>query len=61
MSLRAVGEGHISSIEFRTGTLGPAGAVRLDAPGKFAQCGNYSPGPYSRQLFHAKLAERGLR
>jgi hypothetical protein len=40
MSLRAVGEGHISSIEFRTGTLGPAGAVRLDAPGKFAQCGN---------------------
>jgi predicted GH43/DUF377 family glycosyl hydrolase len=59
MSLRAVGEGHISSIEFRTGTLGPAGAVRLDAPGKFAECGNYSPGPYSRELFHAKLAERG--
>ena len=59
MSLRAVGEGHISSIEFRTGTVGPAGAVRLDAPGKFPECGNYSPGPYSRELFHAKLAERG--
>jgi predicted GH43/DUF377 family glycosyl hydrolase len=59
MSLRAVGEGHISSIEFRTGTLGPAGAVRLDAPGKFPECGNHSLGPYSRALFHAKLAERG--
>jgi predicted GH43/DUF377 family glycosyl hydrolase len=59
MSLRAVGEGHISSIEFRTGTAGPAGAVRLDAPGNFPECGRYSPGPYSRQLFHAKLAEQG--
>lgn len=59
MSLRAVGEGHISSIEFRTGTVGPAGAVRLDGPGKFRECGQHSPGPYSRDLFHAKLAERG--
>ena len=59
MSLRAVGEGHISSIEFRTGIIGPAGAVRLDAAGKFPECGQYSPGPYSRDLFHAKLAERG--
>jgi predicted GH43/DUF377 family glycosyl hydrolase len=59
MSLRAVGEGHISSIEFRTGTVDAAGAVRLVRPGKFPECGRYSPGPYSRQLFHAKLAERG--
>ncbi len=59
MSLRAVGEGHISSIEFRTGTVDPDGTVRLDGPGKFPECGHYSPGPYSRQLFHAKLAERG--
>ena len=59
MSLRAVGEGHISSIEFRTGTVDAAGAVRLDGPGKFPECGRYSPGPYSRHLFHAKLAERG--
>jgi len=59
MSLRAVGEGHVSSIEFRTGTVGPAGTVHLDAPGKFLECGQHSPGPYSRHLFHAKLAERG--
>ena len=59
MSLRAVGEGHISSIEFRTGTVDRVGGVRLDAPGKFPECGHYSPGPYSRHLFHAKLAERG--
>jgi predicted GH43/DUF377 family glycosyl hydrolase len=59
MSLRAVGEGHISSIEFRTGTVDAAGGVRLDDPGTFLGCGQHSPGPYNRQLFHAKLAERG--
>ena len=59
MSLRAAGEGHISSIEFRTGIVGADGAVCLDAPGKFRECGRHSPGPYRRQLFHAKLAERG--
>ena len=59
MSLRAVSEGHISSIEFRTGTVDTAGEVRLDDPGKFLGHGHYSPGPYTKRIFHAKLAERG--
>jgi predicted GH43/DUF377 family glycosyl hydrolase len=59
MSLRAVGEGHISSIEFRTGTIDAAGEVYLDDPGPFVGRGQHSPGPYTRSLFHAKLAERG--
>ena len=59
MSLRAVGEGHLSSIEFRTGTVDAAGEVRLDDPGKFLGQGHHSPGPYAKSLFHAKLAERG--
>jgi predicted GH43/DUF377 family glycosyl hydrolase len=59
MSLRAVGEGHVSSIEFRTGVVAAAGDVRLDDPGAFLDCGHHSPGPYERRLFHAKLAEHG--
>ncbi len=59
MSLRAVGEGHISSIEFRTGTVDAAGEVRLDDQGKLLGYGHHSPGPYTKRLFHAKLAERG--
>ena len=59
MSLRAVSEGHISSIEFRTGTVDMAGEVRLDHPGKFLGHGHYSSGPYTKRIFHAKLAERG--
>jgi predicted GH43/DUF377 family glycosyl hydrolase len=39
MSLRATGEGHISSIVFRGGVIDETGQVRLDAPG-----------PYSRPL-----------
>jgi predicted GH43/DUF377 family glycosyl hydrolase len=59
MSLRAVGEGHVSSIEFRTGVVDAAGEVGLDKPGKFLGYGHYSPGPFTKSLFHAKLAERG--
>ena len=36
MSLRACGEGHISSIEFRTGTVDAAHSVVVDAPTRFA-------------------------
>jgi predicted GH43/DUF377 family glycosyl hydrolase len=59
MSLRAVGEGHISSIEFRTGIIDGAGGAHLDGPGTFLERGRVSPGPYQRRLFHAKLAEHG--
>lgn len=36
MSLRACGEGHISSIEFRTGTVGANHDVVIDPPTRFA-------------------------
>ena len=33
LSLRGVGEGHVSSVTFRTGICGPDGAVTVDPPG----------------------------
>ena len=36
MSVRAVGEGHISSLVFRTGTLRPDGDILIDPPSRFA-------------------------
>jgi predicted GH43/DUF377 family glycosyl hydrolase len=56
MSLRAVGEGHMSSIEFRTGTIGDS-VIRLDPPGRFPGTGRILPVPYDRDLFLAKLAD----
>ena len=37
MSLRATGEGHLSSIVFRTGVIDAAGDVQLDKPGGYSQ------------------------
>lgn len=36
LSLRAIGEGHVSSITFRTGLIGPEGEVELALPGRLA-------------------------
>ena len=56
MSLRAVGEGHLSSIEFRTGTIGAHG-IRVDSPGRFPGPGHVTPVSYDRAIFQAKLAD----
>jgi predicted GH43/DUF377 family glycosyl hydrolase len=47
MSLRAIGEGHISSIEFRSGVVASDGNVRLLPPGPFAETGVTSSEPGS--------------
>src|SRR5580704_4031678 len=55
MSLRAVGEGHLSSIEFRTGIFGEAG-IRLDEPGRFIDTGGTHHVPNDRDLPVSKTA-----
>jgi predicted GH43/DUF377 family glycosyl hydrolase len=54
MSMRAVGEGHLSSIEFRTGTVGECG-IRLDPPGRYPDTGHAVPVRHDRDLFQTKL------
>ena len=56
MSLRAVGEGHTSSIEFRTGTVGAAGRRPSGRPGHVPRTRPSFARPYDRRLFHTKLA-----
>jgi len=60
MSLRATGEGHVSSIVFRTGVIDAAGGIRFDPAGSFA----HSLKPlhdtqYDKQTFFYKLIEIG--
>jgi predicted GH43/DUF377 family glycosyl hydrolase len=59
LSLRAVGEGHISSVEFRTGVAGSDGSLRIDDPGTFLDAGRPLPTTYDRNLFRGKLIEAG--
>ncbi len=61
MSLRATGEGHISSICFRTGTITAANEIRMEAPGRCVAVGEVVPDPiYDRHLFVRKLREIGI-
>jgi predicted GH43/DUF377 family glycosyl hydrolase len=59
LSVRGIGEGHRSSIGFRTGTVTGAGTVTIDRPGPFPRLGVATPGPHHRAAFHAKLSELG--
>lgn len=45
MSLRATGEGHISSIEFRTGIIDKKGEISLDAASEFVTTPTLNPNP----------------
>jgi len=61
LSLRATGEGHISSITFRTGLLDAECNITVNAPTRYclepAQVPNAS---YEKNLFERKLRELGL-
>ena len=61
MSLRATGEGHISSIEFRTGLIAADGDVCLDPVSRFVTEPKINPNPsYKKEVFIAKLHEMGF-
>ncbi len=48
LSLRAIGEGHISSLTFRSGTIGADGSVSVDPAGRLAcvpKIASRTPGP----------------
>lgn len=59
MSARAVGEGHLSCIEFRTGTVGPGRTVRVDEPGELLVKSRPRSPVYEASTFHAQLAQLG--
>ncbi len=61
MSLRAVGEGHISSIVFRSGTIGNDLQITIDEPIRFVTTPRFVPDScYENALFRRKLIELGL-
>jgi predicted GH43/DUF377 family glycosyl hydrolase len=61
LSLRATGEGHISSITFRTGIIHPDQRIEVFTPSEFLTEPRQIPNPlYEKALFGRKLAELGL-
>lgn len=61
MSLRATGEGHISSIEFRVGIISRQGEITLDPVSRFVTAPEVVPNPiYKKRRFLTKLSEMGF-
>ncbi len=61
MSLRATGEGHISSIEFRSGVIRADGSIEMEMPTPFVTLPELNPNPtFQKTRFLAKLNEMGL-
>ena len=61
LSLRATGEGHISSITFRTGIVHPDQRIEVFTPTGFLTEPRQIPNPlYQKALFGRKLSELGL-
>lgn len=61
LSLRATGEGHISSITFRSGVIGSDSLIRMDEPTRFVAAPELVPNAlYDKAMFHRKLTELGI-
>ncbi len=61
VSLRATGEGHISSIEFRSGTIDQDAMIQLDPVSRYVTAPDLVPNPtYYRAAFTYKLQEMGF-
>jgi len=61
LSLRATGEGHISSITFRTGTIDNQGEIQVDTPTRYVTTPEQiPPTSYHKGLFWQKLQELGI-
>ena len=59
MTVRAIGEGHISSVEFRTGVIDHSGTVDLDPAAAVAVLPTSTSTQYSRVSFEQQLADLG--
>ena len=61
LSLRATGEGHISSIEFRTGVIHADRSIKVEEPSRFVSAPEVERNPtYRKSIFLHKLMEMGF-
>lgn len=60
MSVRGIGEGHRSTIGFRTGVVDAAGRATIDEPAPFASTGRVEPTLLAAAVFRAELGSQDL-
>jgi predicted GH43/DUF377 family glycosyl hydrolase len=61
VSLRGTGEGHVSSIGFRSGVIGATGEIRMDPVTRYATTPEIIGAPiFDKHTFDLKLSEMGI-
>ena len=60
VSLRAIGEGHLSSIEFRSGVIDADAHIAIDEPSRHTTIGERRQPLYQNHAFRMKLHELGV-
>ena len=61
VSLRATGEGHISSITFRTGTIDGQARITVDTPSRYVTAPDHIPPiSYHKEIFWHQMQELGV-
>jgi predicted GH43/DUF377 family glycosyl hydrolase len=61
LSLRSTGEGHVSSIQFRTGVIHRDHSIEIEKTTPFVTLPEFNPNPtYYKRAFLDKLSEMGL-
>ena len=59
LSVRGIGEGHLSTIGFRTGTVSSTGHLEVDTPEPFPTLGTIGPAVFDREAFRGHLRAMG--
>jgi predicted GH43/DUF377 family glycosyl hydrolase len=57
LSLRAIGEGHLSSINFRSGVIDAQGNIAIEEASRFTRTAIHRPPNFEKAVFRAKLVE----
>lgn len=57
LSLRGIGEGHVSSIEFRSGVIDRSGGITIETPSRYALTGTHRSAVFDKDVFRSMLKE----
>ncbi len=60
LSVRSIGEGHLSAIQFRSAIVDADGEVFVEPPSRFAVTGHYEPPLFDKEAFREKLEDMNI-
>ena len=60
LSVRSIGEGHLSAIQFRSAVVDADGAISVEPASRFAVTGHHQPPVFDKEAFREKLEDMNV-